>query len=155
MGIQFNQYLNTSMGIIKIQASQIALTHIQFASTIGLAEQTNAITQETCNQLNAYLAGKLQHFDLPLAPAGTKFQQQVWHQLLTVPYGTTQTYGDIAHGIKNAKAVRAVGAANGRNPIAIVIPCHRIIGSNGKLTGYAWGTDIKARLLSLEQNNPF
>ena len=101
-------------------------------------------------QLEAYFLGKLRSFDLPLAPKGTPFQLRVWKALCRIPYGETRSYLDIAEKLGDSKAVRAVGAANGRNPIAIVIPCHRVIGSNGSLTGYGGGIEIKARLLALE-----
>jgi methylated-DNA-[protein]-cysteine S-methyltransferase len=91
-------------------------------------------------------------FDLPLAPKGTPFQQEVWRFLQTIPYGKTTSYGAIAQAMGKPKATRAVGAANGRNPIAIIIPCHRVIGSNGSLTGYAGGLRFKEALLSLEGN---
>lgn len=101
-------------------------------------------------QLRRYFEGELQEFDLPLAPIGTDFQRSVWNALLTIPYGETLSYMQVAAGIGNPKAVRAVGAANGQNPIPIVIPCHRVIGSNGKLTGFGGGLPLKRRLLDLE-----
>jgi methylated-DNA-[protein]-cysteine S-methyltransferase len=101
-------------------------------------------------QLEAYFAGRLMSFDLPLAPKGTRFQERVWKALLNVPYGATASYGEIAAALGNPKASRAVGLANGKNPIAIIIPCHRIIGANGHLTGYGSGLKIKAGLLRLE-----
>lgn len=103
-------------------------------------------------QLTDYFAGKLQTFDLALAPEGTQFQQSVWQALRTIPYGKTCSYGDIAHQIGKPKASRAVGAANGKNPIPIVIPCHRVIGSTGRLTGFGGGLAAKETLLGLEQN---
>lgn len=112
--------------------------------------RTNAITDEACRQLEAYFDGQLHEFDLPLAPKGTEFQSQVWRALQQVKYGETASYLDIAKAIGNPKAVRAVGMANGRNPIAIVVPCHRIIGSNRTLTGYAGGLPRKQYLLNLE-----
>lgn len=102
-------------------------------------------------QLTAYFAGELQEFDIALAPEGTQFQQSVWKALSTIPYGKTCSYGDIAHQIGKPKASRAVGAANGKNPIPIIIPCHRVIGSTGKLTGFGGGLDAKQSLLGLEQ----
>jgi methylated-DNA-[protein]-cysteine S-methyltransferase len=101
-------------------------------------------------QLSSYFAGELQTFDLLLAPQGTQFQKRVWKALLTIPYGETRSYAQIADAIGSPKAVRAVGAANGQNPIPIVIPCHRVIGSNGKLTGFGGGLPMKRRLLDLE-----
>ncbi|MGF1690933.1 methylated-DNA--[protein]-cysteine S-methyltransferase [Photobacterium kagoshimensis] len=105
---------------------------------------------ECCHQLDAYFAGTLTRFTVPLAPEGTEFQKQVWTALRSIPYGETCSYKTIADAINNPKAVRAVGAANGKNPIAIIVPCHRVIGANGKLTGYAGGVDMKAYLLKLE-----
>ncbi|MGE6107008.1 methylated-DNA--[protein]-cysteine S-methyltransferase [Aeromonas sobria] len=97
-----------------------------------------------------YFAGRLQRFTLPLAAQGTAFQQSVWQALCDIPYGETRSYGDIARAIGKPSAVRAVGAANGRNPLSIIVPCHRVIGQNGSLTGYAGGLPIKQALLALE-----
>lgn len=107
--------------------------------------------QDAIRQLRAYFAGKLEKFDIPLAPEGTPFQRQVWKRLCEIPYGETISYGELARRIGNPKASRAVGLANGSNPIAIVIPCHRVIGSNGKLTGYGGGLPLKEKLLALER----
>lgn len=101
-------------------------------------------------QLVEYFAGQRQSFDLPLAPAGTPFQQQCWQQLQRIPFGTTISYAELAQRVGNPKACRAVGAANGRNPLPIVIPCHRVIGSSGKLHGFAYGLDVKRLLIDLE-----
>ena len=101
-------------------------------------------------QLNAYFAGELRDFELPLAPAGAEFEQRVWEQLQRIPYGVTTSYGAIARELEAPNAARAVGTANGRNPIAIVIPCHRVIGSDGSLTGYGGGLARKRFLLGLE-----
>jgi len=106
---------------------------------------------ETIRQLHAYFAGELKAFDLPLAPQGTPFQLAVWKRLCEIPYGETISYGELARRIGNPNASRAVGLANGSNPIPIVIPCHRVIGSNGKLTGYGGGLPIKEKLLGLER----
>jgi methylated-DNA-[protein]-cysteine S-methyltransferase len=106
---------------------------------------------EVIRQLCAYWAGDLQDFDLQLAPQGTPFQLTVWKALCAIPYGTTISYGELARRIGNVNASRAVGLANGSNPIAIIIPCHRVIGANGKLTGYGGGLSIKQKLLALEQ----
>jgi methylated-DNA-[protein]-cysteine S-methyltransferase len=103
-------------------------------------------------QLAAYFGGRLTDFTLPLAPAGTPFQRRVWAGLQAIPYGETWSYGQLASKIGNPAAVRAVGLANGRNPIAVVIPCHRVIGSDGSLTGYGGGLDRKRFLLDLEAN---
>ena len=105
---------------------------------------------ETCRQLDAYFAGRRQAFDLPLAPRGTAFQQAVWQALLSIPFGQTSSYSALAAQIGRPSAMRAVGAANGANPIAVIIPCHRVIGRDGSLTGYAGGLTRKALLLRLE-----
>jgi methylated-DNA-[protein]-cysteine S-methyltransferase len=114
----------------------------------------DAIIAKARHQLDAYFAGKLRVFDLPLEPQGTDFQQRVWAALLKIPYGVTRSYGQQAVAIGSPKAVRAVGLANGRNPIAIIIPCHRVIGANGSLTGYGGGMARKQLLLDLERGAP-
>ena len=106
---------------------------------------------EVIGQLRAYFAGELEDFDLALAPEGTPFQQNVWSELCSIPYGQTTSYGEIARRIGNPNASRAVGLANGSNPIPIIIPCHRVIGANGNLTGYGGGLSIKEKLLALEK----
>ena len=106
---------------------------------------------EPVRQLKDYFAGKLEAFDLPLDPQGTPFQQKVWKLLCDIPYGETISYGELARRVGNPNASRAVGLANGSNPIAIIIPCHRVIGSNGKLTGYGGGLPNKEKLLALER----
>lgn len=114
------------------------------------AKENVAPFAKAIRQLEEYFAGKRKDFDLPLSPAGTAFQQSVWKALMTIPFGKTASYSDIAQGISNPNAVRAVGLANGRNPIPIVIPCHRVIGKDGSLTGYGGGLPIKEKLLALE-----
>lgn len=106
--------------------------------------------KEVKRQLDAYFARKLEVFDLSLEPVGTPFQRSVWTALLKIPYGRTTTYGELARGLGSLKLSRAVGLANGSNPIPIVIPCHRVIGSNGKLTGFGGGLPVKEKLLALE-----
>jgi methylated-DNA-[protein]-cysteine S-methyltransferase len=113
-------------------------------------EDVSAVA-EAVRQLRAYFSGELESFDLALAPQGTPFQQRVWAELCRIPYGETISYGELARRIGNPNASRAVGLANGSNPIPIVIPCHRVIGSNGKLTGYGGGLPIKEKLLALER----
>ncbi len=113
-------------------------------------ENHNAILLETERQLNEYFAGQRKAFSLPLDPVGTEFQKSVWNALLTIPFGETRSYGEIARQLGNEKAMRAVGAANGKNPISIIAPCHRVIGANGALTGFAGGLEAKAILLDLE-----
>jgi methylated-DNA-[protein]-cysteine S-methyltransferase len=106
---------------------------------------------ETERQLGEYFAGKRRTFDVPLSFSGSDFQKQVWGALLTIPFGETRSYGEIALQVGRPTASRAVGAANGRNPISIIAPCHRIVGATGKLTGFAGGLDAKKYLLELEQ----
>lgn len=108
------------------------------------------ILLETERQLNEYFQGKRKSFSLNLDLIGTKFQNDVWQSLLAIPFGETRSYGQIARQLGNPQAMRAVGAANGRNPISIIVPCHRVIGASGKLTGFAGGLDVKAHLLGLE-----
>lgn len=110
-------------------------------------QRDDSVFKTACEQLAAYFAGERQEFDLRLAPAGTQFQRSVWQALLDIPYGQTQSYGDLAQRIGNPKASRAVGLANGRNPISIIVPCHRVIGANGSLTGYGGGIERKRWLL--------
>ena len=117
----------------------------------GLEEKQTPLLRRAAAQLEAYFAGKRQHFDLPLAPEGTGFEQQVWKLLRAIPYGQTCTYGDLARRLNNPRAARAVGGACHRNPLPIFIPCHRVVGAAGKLTGYAGGLPIKKTLLDLEQ----
>ncbi|ERK18311.1 MAG: methylated-DNA--[protein]-cysteine S-methyltransferase [Pantoea sp.] len=113
-------------------------------------DDQHPILCETERQLGEYFAGQRQQFDLPYDTVGTEFQKKVWQALITIPFGETRSYRQIAEQIGNPKAVRAVGAANGKNPLSIVAPCHRVIGSNGKLTGFAGGLPVKAFLLELE-----
>ncbi len=123
---------------------------------LGARNDDEPVLAETSRQLTAYFDGTLTDFDLPLAPVGTDFQHRVWEQLSKIPHGETASYGEIAGrlGMTNA-ASRAVGLANGRNPIPIVVPCHRVIGANGTLTGYAGGLERKQQLLELEQDALF
>ncbi len=116
----------------------------------GSALSPTALTNEAATQLMEYFAGKRRTFSLPLAPKGTPFQKEVWQVLSSIPYGQTRSYADIAAQVGRPKAFRAVGMANNRNPIPIVIPCHRVVGSSGDMVGYAYGTKIKRYLLELE-----
>ncbi len=116
-----------------------------------LWKQDRRAFADVIDQLEAYFAGKLEEFDVPLVPEGTPFQQKVWKNLCDIPFGETISYGELARRIGNPNASRAVGLANGTNPIPIIIPCHRVIGSNGKLTGYGGGLPIKEKLLALER----
>jgi methylated-DNA-[protein]-cysteine S-methyltransferase len=116
-----------------------------------ISPEGSKILSETIRQLRAYFSGALEIFSLPLAPEGTPFQLEVWHRLCDIPFGETMSYGELARLIQRPRASRAVGLANGSNPIPLVIPCHRVIGSNGKLTGYGGGLPIKEKLLALER----
>lgn len=144
--------MNSPIGELTLVAGEQGLHEIRFGRDMNGVDliTDNLVLQATQQQLQEYFMGDREQFDLPLKPKGTEFQQNVWQVLLTVKHGCLASYQDIANSIGNPKAVRAVGAANGRNPIPIVIPCHRIIGSNGKLTGYAGGLNIKDQLLRLE-----
>lgn len=113
-------------------------------------DESHPLVRAALDQLTEYFAGARFQFDLPLAPQGTAFQKSVWQALVEIPYAETRSYADIARRIRRPKAVRAVGAANGRNPIAIIVPCHRVIGSNGTLVGYGGGLPMKQMLLELE-----
>ena len=146
----FVEYLESQFGRVEICADQVGITSIIFVKDKAQNTSSNAHTQQAVQQLQEYFKGERTQFNLSLHAKGTAFQQQVWQQLSKIDFGDTCSYADIAQRINNPKAVRAVGAANGKNPISIVVPCHRVIGSNGSLTGYAWGTPIKAGLLQLE-----
>ena len=142
-------------GAILIRSNQQGVNAIQLLSEeAALIAPTTALQHEAARQLTCYFDGSLQRFRLPLALIGTAFQQAVWQALQQIPFGETRSYQQIANAIGNPKAVRAVGMANSRNPVAIVIPCHRVIGANGQLTGYAGGLEKKAWLLQHEQQQP-
>ncbi len=119
-----------------------------------MAEDNSEIIDKTLNQLTEYFNRKRKTFDIPLLPIGTAFQQKIWNELRLIPYGETKTYLELSRKIKNEKAIRAVAAANGANAISILIPCHRILGSQGELTGYAGGLEAKKKLLALENARP-
>ena len=155
----FTWYPDSPVGMLLLAGTSEQLTHLLFADK---SQKRSAIVPEPAweenprpfaeavRQLKAYFAGKLQTFSLPVAGRGTEFQRAVWKELQNVPYGQTASYGEIAAAIGRPTASRAVGMANGRNPISIVVPCHRIIGSNGRLVGYGGGLHRKTRLLQLE-----
>jgi methylated-DNA-[protein]-cysteine S-methyltransferase len=149
--------LDSPIGELLLVADEGGLRQIWFANgkhspRIEPTWQEDATRfKETTRQLCAYFSGELETFDLPLRPEGTPFQLTVWKELCEIPFGETISYGELAGRIGNPKASRAVGLANGSNPIPIVIPCHRVIGSNGKLTGYGGGLPIKEKLLALER----
>jgi methylated-DNA-[protein]-cysteine S-methyltransferase len=146
-------YYLSPVGVLKIETNEEAVTGIRLVKDRLSAEgghSSHPLVKEVCRQLDEYFAGKRLKFDLPLAPKGTDFQQTVWKHLQQIPYGTTISYGQLAKSVGNPKACRAVGSANGKNPVAIVIPCHRVIASGGGLGGYAYGLEVKKQLLVLE-----
>lgn len=147
-------YYNTSIGKIGIAEEYGFITNLYFMNMKQPLDakvfETDTL-KEAALQLNEYLAGQRREFDLPLNPSGTSFQQTVWSELLNIPYGHTKTYKEIAEAVKSYDATRAVGNANNKNPIPIFIPCHRVVGSDGKLTGYVGGNEIKNTLLVLEK----
>lgn len=140
--------ISSPIGILTLTEENRKITGLCFGGVA--ANDTSPVFDAAETQLREYFAGTRKSFDLPLAPSGTPFQRAVWDALCAIPYGETRTYAQIAAGIGKPKACRAVGMANNRNPIAILIPCHRVIGANGSLTGYAGGLDAKKALLTLE-----
>lgn len=157
--IQHHDTMASPIGPLTIAADGAHITAVHMGDKSSLRarmahvsawEGSSAIIAEACAQLTAYFAGRLHEFDLPLAPRGGDFQRRVWSALQRIPYGVTTSYGAIASAIAAPGSARAVGAANGQNPIAIVIPCHRVIGADGSLTGYGGGLERKRFLLELE-----
>jgi methylated-DNA-[protein]-cysteine S-methyltransferase len=154
----FYAYYTSPLGEILLTSTQVALTGLHFVGEkyypgVSADWQHNdglAVIRSTTAQLDEYFAGKREAFNLPLAPQGTVFQREVWRALTALRFGEIVSYGQLAQRIGKPKAVRAVGAANGRNPISIVVPCHRVIGATGALTGYAGGLARKEALLRLE-----
>ncbi|WP_394149979.1 methylated-DNA--[protein]-cysteine S-methyltransferase [Vibrio maritimus] len=151
--------LESDLGPITIQASDEGLLGIWFEqhttlpSELGHYQPEHPVLSDAATQLTEYLSGTRQQFSLPLAAKGTEFQSKVWEVLCSIPYGESISYQELANRVGNPKAVRAVGTANGRNPISIVVPCHRVIGKDGKLTGYAGGVERKLKLLELESSS--
>jgi methylated-DNA-[protein]-cysteine S-methyltransferase len=148
----FNAYYPSPIGTIHLQADEDYLLVTSFMVDESSENTTNPspILQSTIEQLDAYFKGTLKAFDLPLKPQGTSFQQTVWKELLHIPYGQAITYLQLAKRLGNVKVIRAAASANGKNPMAIIIPCHRVIGADGKLTGYAGGLHRKQWLLEHE-----
>ena len=141
--------IDSSVGELTLTSDGAALTALHFGVS-GPATGPDDVTSAAAEQLAAYFAGDRREFDLPLRPAGTAFQHAVWDALRHIPYGETIGYGELAQRLGRPRAARAVGLANGTNPIAIVVPCHRVIGASGKLTGYGGGLERKRTLLELE-----
>jgi methylated-DNA-[protein]-cysteine S-methyltransferase len=158
--MDYFEYIMSPMGPVKIHANDEAVTQCYFCGdsdeTLKYyfrsvpAETGNPVTHEAARQLTEYFEGRRKSFTLPLAPSGTWFQRMVWEGLQAIPYGEIRTYGELAHWIGHEKAFRAVGQANGKNPIGIIIPCHRVVAAHGKLGGYTGGLKYKEFLLTLE-----
>lgn len=147
-------FYESDIGRIGIAEKDGRITNVYFTEDeapkdIQICE--TPLLKEAARQLESYLRGELKEFSLPLEPTGTAFMTQVWGALCEIPYGKTASYGEIAGKVGRPKAARAVGLANNRNPIPIIIPCHRVIGADGSLTGYAGGLDLKKKLLDLEK----
>lgn len=149
--IHYSQ-IDSPIGSLRLVSDGKAMLRIEFEGQHQSdgEQREDAVLKQCAQQLREYFAGQRRDFSVPLAAVGTKFQHSVWQELVAIPYGELRSYAQIAAQIGNRKAVRAVGAANGRNPLPIVVPCHRVIGSNGKLTGFAGGLAAKAALLKLE-----
>lgn len=148
-------YYDTKIGKIAIVENGEGITNIYPAEMLKVDEMEKKETElikEAVKQLNEYLDGKRKEFDIPLTPEGTEFQKKVWNELINIPFGVTMSYKEIAEKIGNPKAARAVGMANNKNPILVIVPCHRVIGSNGALVGYACGLDVKKELLKIESS---
>ena len=146
---------DTEIGRIKISEKDgkiIGLVFSDYKKEDEIEKETELI-KKAYTQLEEYLSGKRTEFNIEIEMIGTEFQKKVWKELLNIPYGETRSYKDIAIAIGNEKACRAVGNANNKNPIAIIVPCHRVVGSNGSMTGYAGGLDIKEKLLKIEKYN--
>ena len=155
--MSFYAAIDTPIGPLLLVGDSAALVevglpdHGELAKPPADAEESPSKLHAAMRQFDEYFAGKRLHFDLPLRPSGTPFQLEVWGALLAIPYGETVSYADIARRIRRPRAVRAVGAANGANPLAIIVPCHRVIGSHGDLVGYGGGLPIKRWLLAHER----
>jgi methylated-DNA-[protein]-cysteine S-methyltransferase len=150
--------IRSPVGQLKLVASEQGLVAILWENDNPnrvrlrelVADDQHPVLVETERQLKEYFGGKRKSFSVPLDIRGTRFQKDVWEKLLVIPFGETRSYGELAKQMGNPRATRAVGAANGKNPLSIIVPCHRVIGSSGKLTGFAGGLETKARLLRLE-----
>ena len=147
----YKGYLKSNIGIICVEDNGEKLVSVQLCEAAARSNMS-ALTKRAINQLKEYFSGTRKSFDLPLEMNGTEFQLKVWNELCNIPYGETRSYKDIAEKIGNPKAVRAVGGANNKNKLMIVVPCHRVIGANDSLTGYAGGIEVKKKLLELEQS---
>lgn len=145
----YTDCVSSPLGVYQIKADHDALLSVQLVKTVQPTHR-NDVVRATSAQLAEYFQGQRQDFTVPIKPMGTEFQQTVWAALQTIPYGVVTSYGEIAKQVGNPLAARAIGLANNKNPIAIIIPCHRVVGASGKLTGYRGGLDKKAWLLHHE-----
>jgi methylated-DNA-[protein]-cysteine S-methyltransferase len=153
--------ISSPVGALKLVGSDQGLAAILWENdnpqrvrvNASIEDNDHPVLLETQRQLTEYFAGKRDSFSIKLDPIGTKFQKEVWRALTAIPFGETRSYGELAKQLGNPRASRAVGAANGKNPISIIVPCHRVIGASGKLTGFAGGLEAKAHLLQLESRN--
>ena len=157
----YTKHYSSPVGILEISASETSLTHVLFREAqkkpsrkLDETSETSSVIEECMKQFDAYFAGKLKDFDLPMLPEGTDFQRNVWEYLKTIPYGKTISYLEFSRRIGNEKAIRAVGTANGRNPITIILPCHRVIGKDGSLVGHGGDLWRKEWLLRHEGGLP-
>ncbi|NYB74752.1 methylated-DNA--[protein]-cysteine S-methyltransferase [Sedimentibacter hydroxybenzoicus DSM 7310] len=144
-------FYNFEFGTLKIGYTESAIISIRTVGKIDDKDEHSQLSDMAYEQICEYIKGRRKTFDFPYELHGTEFQKRVWNELCRIPYGETRTYKQVAEAAGNSKASRAAGAANGKNPIMIVIPCHRVIGTDGKLTGYAGGIELKKTLLNLEQ----
>lgn len=149
--MEYKSYYKSDLGVIEIISTEDYIIEVGFVEKEGEVTEVPSILQEAYNQIDEYFKGKRKEFNLKLHVQGTDFQKKVWNALTEIPYGKVVSYKDIAKAVGNEKAVRAVGNSNNKNRIAIVIPCHRVIGSNGKLVGYAGGLHFKEWLLEHEK----
>jgi methylated-DNA-[protein]-cysteine S-methyltransferase len=151
--MKYSHIFDTPVGVIWLAEENGALTDLRFRPVTDAEERETPLLKRTAAQLTEYFGGKRQSFDLPLEEQGTAFQKAVWSALRNIPYGETRSYKEIAAAVGNEKACRAVGMANNKNPISIIIPCHRVLGADGTLTGYGGGLDVKHALLELEKRH--
>lgn len=145
--------VKTAFGNVKIQADEVGITRLDLTDELEITSVKDVVLNQAAAEIKQYFNGIKTHFNVPLSPKGTPFQTRVWQALTQIPYGETRSYQDIAIQIGNPKAVRAVGGAVNKNPIMIIIPCHRVIGKDGSLVGFYGGLELKQRLLDLEKED--
>ena len=143
---------SSPIGVVRLTEADGSIIRIELTDDADASAMPTLLQYVAAEQIMAFLEGKRQQLDFPIRMVGTPFQQRVWHALQQIPYGTTRTYGEIATAIGNPRASRAVGMACNKNPLLLIVPCHRVVGVNGKLVGFAYGTDAKRWLLELEKS---